>query len=153
MAANEQPVPTSAGAAPNPRAEQQVHSKRERKRIQLMEKLSVMSEKFNRDRDMTYRDQLQKIQVDTNLVQRIDPYASNALEVLAEMRKEHKSESDTENLSDGARSLIFMAGIRFPEFIQAVEDHVEQRDFNLTRQKVCNQLVPPQYEYSFVFGF
>ena len=95
-----------------------------------------MTEKFERERDMTYRDQLQKIQFDANLVQRFDPYDPRVLEVISEMQKEHHYTQGTPVNAESARSLLDMAGIKFTDFIEEVEDLVEIRDFNLTQSKV-----------------
>ncbi|KAM0516074.1 hypothetical protein ACHAPE_005697 [Trichoderma viride] len=110
-------------------------SKRDRKRQALIERLSVMNDKLQRDRDLTYRDQLQKIQYEVGLVQRFDPYASNALEKAAELLQEHRQAQGPPVHADGARSLMDMAGIRFPDFIDEVEDLIEIRDFQLVQSK------------------
>lgn len=111
-------------------------SKRDRKRQALIERLSVMNDKLQRDRDLTYRDQLQKIQYEVGLVQRFDPYASNALEKAAELLHEHRQAQGPPVHADGARSLMDMAGIRFPDFIDEVDDLIEIRDFQLVQSKV-----------------
>lgn len=111
-------------------------SKRDRKRQALIERLSAMTDKLQRDRDLTYRDQLQKIQYEVGLVQRFDPYDTNALENAAELLEEYKRAQGTPVHADGARSLIDMAGIRFPDFIDEVEDLIEIRDFQLVQSKV-----------------
>lgn len=101
-----------------------------------MDRLGTMSEKFQREQDLTYRDQLQKIQFELNLVQRFDPYEENPLDAADELRKEHKQVLGPMANSDNARSMIDMAGIRFPEFMDELEDLVEIRDFQLAQSKV-----------------
>jgi hypothetical protein len=124
--------------APNWRAEPPAQSKRDRKRQQLTERLASLTEKFNRDRDMTYRDQLQKVQVDASLVQRLDPYAPQALENIAELRDEHQQTQPQGPASvEHARTLLGMAGPKFLQYLQDVEDAIEYRDYHLTRAKVC----------------
>lgn len=139
MAASDAAVPsTVAGRAADRRGSPQPasQSKRDRKRQALMERLASMNDKFQRERDMTYRDQLQKIQFDTNLVQRFDPYDPKVLEVISEMQKEHKQTQGPPVNAEDARSLLDMAGIRFSDFIDEVEDLVEIRDFQLAQSKV-----------------
>lgn len=119
---------------PSPAAASQ--SKRDRKRQALADRLSALNDKLQRDRDLTYRDQLQKIQYEVGLVQRFDPYDSNALEKAAELLQEHRQAQGPPVLADGARSLMDMAGIRFPDFIDEVEDLIEIRDFQLVQSKV-----------------
>ena len=111
-------------------------SKREKKRQLLNDRISVLVEKFDRDRDMTYRDQLQKIQVDTRLVQRVDPFSDDAPELIAELREEHRNYPNQNVLSENARSLLDMAGPKFQDWAQAVADLHERRDYQLTRQHV-----------------
>ncbi|KAH6607977.1 hypothetical protein Trco_004290 [Trichoderma cornu-damae] len=118
---------------PSPAAASQ--SKRDRKRQALIERLSAMNDKLQRDRDLTYRDQLQKIQYEVGLVQRFDPYGPNALEKAAELLQEHRQAQGPPVHADGARSLMDMAGIRFPDFIDEVEDLIEIRDFQLVQSK------------------
>ncbi|KAH8735098.1 putative deacetylase complex subunit Sds3 [Ilyonectria robusta] len=138
MAASDAAVPsTVTGRAADRRGSPQPasQSKRDRKRQALMERLASMNDKFQRERDMTYRDQLQKIQFDTNLVQRFDPYDPKVLEVISEMQKEHKQTQGPPVNAEDARSLLDMAGIRFSDFIDEVEDLVEIRDFQLAQSK------------------
>ncbi|GAO16228.1 hypothetical protein UVI_02000110 [Ustilaginoidea virens] len=110
-------------------------SKRDRKRQALMDRLSSMTDKFQREQDLTYRDQLQKIQYEIGLVQRFDPYHPNALEVAAELQKEHRQTQEPAVHAENARSLMDMAGIKFPNFIDEIEDLIEIRDFQLTQSK------------------
>ncbi|KAG5971993.1 hypothetical protein E4U58_007032 [Claviceps cyperi] len=110
-------------------------SKRDRKRQALMDRLATMTEKFQREQDMTYRDQLQKIQYETNLVQRFDPYASNALEMSAKLQQEHRQTQGPPVLAENGRSLMDMAGIKFPKFLDEIEDLIEIRDFQMTQSK------------------
>jgi hypothetical protein len=137
MAANE-----AAGSAPgiasrvdrrtSPPASQ---SKRDRKRQALTEKISAMNEKYSRDRDATYRDQLQKIQFETNLVQRFDPYSADALDTIGEMQREYQQNQGSPVQADNARSVMDMAGIRLPDYISEVEDLIEIRDFQFSSSK------------------
>ncbi|KAH6676028.1 Sds3-like-domain-containing protein [Plectosphaerella plurivora] len=122
MAANES-APTTA------------QSKRERKRQFINERLAFLDEKFRQDRDFTYRDQLQKIQVDTTLIQRLDPYDPNVLDTIADLRREHAEAQVADSLPESVRSLIQMAGPDFQVFLQDIEDVVENRDANVTQQK------------------
>lgn len=137
MAASEAAVPAALGGRADRRSPPPASvSKRDRKRQVLIERLSTMSDKFQRERDMTYRDQLQKIQFDTTLVQRFDPYDPKVLEVISEMQKEHRQTQGPPVNAEDTRSLLDMAGIRFSDFIDDVEDLVEIRDFQLAQSKV-----------------
>ncbi|KAL6884318.1 Sds3-like domain-containing protein [Trichoderma longibrachiatum] len=120
---------------PSPAPAPASQSKRDRKRQVLVERLSTMSDKMQRDRDLTYRDQLSKIQYEVGLVQRFDPYAVNALEKADELLREYRQAQGPPVLAEGARSLVDMAGIRFPDFMDEVEDLIEVRDFQLVQSR------------------
>ena len=137
MAANDAVAPANMGGRSDRRSPPPAsQSKRDRKRQALIERLSSMTDKFHRERDMTYRDQLQKIQFDINLVQRFDPYDPKVLEVISELSREHTQTQGPPVNAEDARSLLDMAGIRFSDFIGEVEDLVELRDFGLSQSKV-----------------
>ena len=137
MAASGAAVPSAVGGAADRRSPPPAsQSKRDRKRQALMDRLTTMNEKFQREQDLTYRDQLQKVQFEINLVQRFDPYDKDALETATELRNEHKRVLGPMVNADGARSMVDMAGIRFPEFLDDLEDLVELRDFQLAQSKV-----------------
>ncbi|KAG5972979.1 hypothetical protein E4U55_000688 [Claviceps digitariae] len=136
MSANDNAITSAMGGKAERRSPPPAtQSKRDRKRQALMERLSTMTDKCQRDQDMTYRDQLQKIQYEINLVQRFDPYEPNALDMAAKLQKEHRQTQGVPVLADNARSLMDMAGIKFPNFIDEIEDLIEIRDFQLTQSK------------------
>lgn len=88
---------------------------------------------------MTYREQLQKIQIDTNLVMRLDPYTDRPLDFLGPDRHSRDKELNRDPDPDGrggGRGLLEMAGPTFQQWIQEIEDLVEERDSELTKQKV-----------------
>ncbi|KAI9846149.1 MAG: hypothetical protein M1838_001385 [Thelocarpon superellum] len=55
-------------------------SKRDKRRGALSDKLNELTASFSQNRDMHYRQQLQSLQVDMNLVMRADPYADSPLD-------------------------------------------------------------------------
>ena len=105
-----------------------------------MERLSSMTDRFQREQDLTYRDQLQKIQYEISLVQRFDPYDANALDSAADLQNEYRQTQGPPVHADNARSLMDMAGIKFPTFLEEIEDLIEIRDFQLTQSKVSRLL-------------
>ena len=148
MATADTAVPTAlpGQAGPSRRGENQAQSKRDKKRQLLNERLAALTEKFERDRDMTYRDQLQRLQVDTRLVQRIDPYSDSAPDLIAELRQEHRASPGQNAVAENARTLLDMAGPGFQEWAQSISDLHERRDFQLTRQFVRHpQLLTSAY--------
>ena len=139
MAASDAAVPSAMGSraekrSPPPAAQ----SKRDRKRQVLLDRLSSMNDRFQRDRDATYRDQLQKIQFEVSLVQRFDPYDPKALDTIDDLHDEHNQTQGLPLQAENARSLMDMAGIQFPDFIAEVEDLIELRDFHLAQSKVSH---------------
>lgn len=127
---------SSAAAAPGPASQSQ--SKRDKKRQLLTDRLAEMSERFGRDRDATYREQLHQIQIDTNLVMRLDPYTDRPLDFLGQDRASRDRETNRDPDPEGrggGRSVIEMAGPTFQQWVQEIEDLVEERDAELTKQK------------------
>lgn len=133
MATSDAVMSSATGAKGDAPASQ---SKRDRKRQMLVDRLASMSDRFQREKDLTYRDQLQKIQLDTNLVQRFDPYSPKALDIIADLQREHDQIQGTPVQAENARSLLDMAGLNFHNFLSEMEDLIEIRDFQLTQSKV-----------------
>ncbi|KAI1364309.1 Sds3-like-domain-containing protein [Xylaria arbuscula] len=114
-------------------------SKRDKKRQVLSDRLSALSEQFNREKDRNYREELQKIQVDVSLVSRVDPYADRPLDEIDRERRGRELSQATNGANNNAgashRSLLEMAGPTFSEWIHEVEDLLETRDYDMTAQK------------------
>ncbi|KAF4510853.1 hypothetical protein G6O67_002712 [Ophiocordyceps sinensis] len=110
-------------------------SKRDRKRQVVMERLAVLTERFQHDKDSTYRDQLQRIQFELNKLQMVDPYAANAVEVIGQVQREYKQAMGTPGRAENARSLVDMAGLQFPQFLSDMQDLLESRDYTLSQSK------------------
>lgn len=133
----------AAAAKPAGRQQQQqsppAPSKRDKKRQLLNERLTLLDDQFSRDRDRHYREELQKIQIDVNLVGRVDPYADRPLDAIErsyrEMSQQQQQSGSTSN-GTANRSLLDMAGPSFQEWVHEIEDLVEHRDYELVTQKV-----------------
>ena len=143
MATMDPAVPTPQNPAPHQKADRRQNasppppSKRDRKRQQLVDRIAGLSDKFAQNRDATYRDQLQKIQIDTALVMRANPYADRPLDNLETEFPEHTQAAASDSGRPPTKSLLEMAGPKYHEWLHDIEDLVEVRDFDLTRQKVC----------------
>ncbi|KAJ1338481.1 Sds3-like [Microdochium nivale] len=132
----------AAAAKPAGRQQQQqsppAPSKRDKKRQLLNERLTLLDDQFSRDRDRHYREELQKIQIDVNLVGRVDPYADRPLDAIErsyrEMSQQQQQSGSTSN-GTANRSLLDMAGPSFQEWVHEIEDLVEHRDYELVTQK------------------
>lgn len=102
----------------------------------MTERIATLSAQQSKGQDQLYREKLQKIQIDTNLVMRVDPYADRPLDEFEEDQERLRQlNGDTDN-SSAPRTLLEMAGPRFASWMEKVQDLVEQRDFALTKYKV-----------------
>ncbi|KAJ2987275.1 hypothetical protein NUW58_g4600 [Xylaria curta] len=141
MAAPDAGQHPGAGTSKPSRPSPQPQSKRDKKRQALTDRLSALSEQFNREKDRHYREELQKIQVDVNLVSRVDPYADRPLDEIDRERRERElsqtanGTNNNNNAGNPHRSLLEMAGPTFQEWIREVEDLLETRDYDMTAQK------------------
>ncbi|KAI1269614.1 Sds3-like-domain-containing protein [Xylariaceae sp. FL1019] len=138
MAAPDAPQQPAMPVSKPSRQSPQPQSKRDKKRQALSDRLVAMSDQFNRDKDKHYREELGKIQIDVNLVSRVDPYADRPLDAIDRERRE-RSQSQAAAAANMAnaqhRSLLEMAGPTFQEWVLEVEDLVETRDYDMTAQK------------------
>lgn len=137
MAASDAAAPQALGSrvdrpSPLPAAQ----SKRDRKRQVVMERLAVLTDKFQHEKDSAYRDQLHRIQIELGKIQNIDPYADDAVDVASQVQREYKQATGTPGHAENARSLLDMAGMQFPQFMSDLQDVLETRDYTLAQSKV-----------------
>lgn len=105
-------------------------SKRDKRRSALSDKLNELTASFAQNRDGHYRQQLQALQIDMTLVMRADPYLENPLD---------DSGEDIANLvaaSTGGASTGTLAGKCYAQFVDEINNAVEERDTDLTRLEV-----------------
>ncbi|KAL2136697.1 hypothetical protein VTI74DRAFT_2108 [Chaetomium olivicolor] len=106
-------------------------SKRDKRRQMLTDRLASLEEKLNKDRDYRFREQLHRIQIDTTLVMRIDPYSPETLDLEDDHRR-----MDQLNAAEGdSQTLISRSGPKFSKFVEKLGDLCEQRDYALTKYK------------------
>lgn len=110
-------------------------SKRERKKQLIYDKLAALERDMSRDRDRSYREELQKIQADVHLVSRVDPYSDRPLDEIDHELQE-LSQATANGSDRPSRTLLEMAGPSFQEWVEHVKDMLEVRDYELTSQKV-----------------
>lgn len=101
-----------------------------------MERLALLHDKFQHDKDSTYRDQLQRVQFELNTLQKFDPYAPDAFEVAGELQREHQQAMGTAVHAESARSIMDMTGVQFPQLMTDFQDVMEARDYQLSQTKV-----------------
>ncbi len=112
-------------------------SKRDKRRQMLADRLMSLSDKFSKDRDQAFREQLHKIQIDTTLIMRVDPYADRPLDSFEQdQQRLQQLNGEADNLS-GPQTLLDRAGPRFSKWMEQIQDLVEQRDYAIAKYKVC----------------
>ncbi|KAK3304426.1 Sds3-like-domain-containing protein [Chaetomium strumarium] len=110
-------------------------SKRDKRRQMLADRLASLSEKLSKDRDQAYREQLHKLQIDTTLVMRVDPYVDRPFDGFElDQQRLPQLNGDADSHS-GPQTLLDRAGPKFSEWMEKVQDLVEQRDYALTKYK------------------
>ncbi|GJN74264.1 deacetylase complex subunit Sds3 [Purpureocillium lilacinum] len=152
MAASEAAVSSALGAKAERRSPPPTtQSKRDRKRQAVLERLAALNDKFQDDKDSTYRDQLQKIQFEINHMQKFDPYADDALDVASRLQDEYNQTMGTPMHAESARSLMDMAGVQLPQFMSDIQDLWEIRDFSLTQAKNEYERKVQEFQNTFTF--
>lgn len=108
----------------------------------LSDKLQDMVASFSENRDTHYKAQLAAVQADMNLIIRADPYASKPLEDNGEEAIELIQTilgSGTPPAPSAATDYVAQVGTYYSRFVEAVNDAMEERDYNLTMLFVSNQ--------------
>lgn len=126
-------------------------SKRDKRRQLLADRLASLSDKLSKDRDQAFREQLHKIQIDTTLIMRVDPYIDRPLDAFEQDQQRLYQLNGDGDSQVGPQTLLDRAGPRFSKWMEKVQDLVEQRDYALTKYKVCT--APSQDSPGFGFGF
>ncbi|KAH8730924.1 Sds3-like-domain-containing protein [Phaeosphaeriaceae sp. PMI808] len=110
-------------------------SKRDKRRNMLAEKLVEMMASFSDNRDSHYRAQLAALTADINLIIKADAYANTQLEDRGEEASELVSQIMPNNVltaPSAGTDYIAQCGKQYQRFVEAVNDAMEERDFNLT---------------------
>jgi hypothetical protein len=136
MAQNRSPSPADhfplghSATSPQPQV-----SKRDKRRNMLADKLSEMMASFSDNRDNHYRAQLAALQADINLILKADPYANEPLadggEEAAELITQVMG-SAVPAAPSATADYVAQCGKHYARFVDAVNDAMEERDYNLT---------------------
>lgn len=117
----------------------------------MAERLAQISLDFAENRDVLYRKKHQEYQADLNFIQQADLYNDKALEEPEYDGPDDAAESVAASTHDSARDLqqaqlngnykvdIPRTGRHSLEFVQEINDAMEQRDADLTTVAVCLQ--------------
>ncbi|KAF1944806.1 hypothetical protein EJ02DRAFT_463892 [Clathrospora elynae] len=120
-------------------------SKRDKRRTMLADKLAEMMASFSDNRDSHYRAQLAALQADINLIMKADPYANRPLEDDGEEASgliAHIMGSNVPTAPSAGTDYIAQCGKHYSRFVGAVNDAMEERDYNLTMLLVSATTVP-----------
>jgi hypothetical protein len=110
-------------------------SKRDKRRNMLAEKLSEMMATFSDNRDSHYRAQLAALQADMNLIMKADPYKNEPLEDNGQEASELIAQIMGNNIPtapSAGTDYVAQCGKYYSRFVDAVNDAMEERDYNLT---------------------
>ncbi|KAF2493435.1 hypothetical protein BU16DRAFT_619763 [Lophium mytilinum] len=110
-------------------------SKRDKRRNMLSDKLQEMVASFADNRDTHYKAQLAAVQADMNLIMRADPYANKPLEDSGEEAAELIQTilgNHTRPAPSAETDYVAQVGSYYSRFVEAVNDAMEERDYNLT---------------------
>lgn len=116
-------------------------SKRDKRRNMLAEKLSEMMAAFSDNRDNHYRAQLAALQADINLIMKADPYKNEPLEDNGQEASELIAQIMGNNIPtapSAGTDYVAQCGKHYSRFVDAVNDAMEERDYNLTMLYVCS---------------
>lgn len=128
-------------------------SKRDKRRGLLSDKLNELTGSFSMNRDGHYRQQLQALQIDMNLIMRADPYTDAPLDdsgddiadmILAALGGNAQGGQNGAGTGTGPAGQrrgdldpAILAGKWYARFVEEVNDAVEHRDTTLTMLEVC----------------
>lgn len=125
------------GRSPSPIAAQPT-SKKERKRLQITDRLSAMHDSFEQHHTDHYWAQLSAVQCEINLLMRADPYRDGPLNdspdgIAAQMGEARKEVCSARAIAPEAEaSFQHASGKFYPDFVREVNAALEQRDADLT---------------------
>ncbi|KAF2277170.1 uncharacterized protein EI97DRAFT_397155 [Westerdykella ornata] len=129
MAPTRSPSPGDGIHSPQPQL-----SKRDKRRNQLDNKYHEMLASFNDNRDSHYRAQLSALQADINLITRANPYNNEPLADDGEEAKELINQimgNAIPTAPSAGTDYIAEVGKHYARFVDAVNDAMEERDYNL----------------------
>lgn len=116
-------------------------SKRDKRRTVLAEKLNELTSAFSQNRDSHYRQQLQALQADMNLIMRADPYQDQPLDDSADAIADLISEILSGNPHSTVNGeLAATSGRRYARFVEQVNNAMEDRDAQMTTLHVSSPL-------------
>ena len=121
---------------------QQQLSKRDKKRTQLAERLADITAQFSANRDVHYREQLQALQIDMNLIMEADAHGKDPLPntpaEIDDLVQENIRKSMMKSIGPTAPP---RAGKVFADFAKEVNDAMEDRDAAMVTHRVSDPAI------------
>lgn len=113
-------------------------SKKLKRDQMITDRLNSLSDEAARNPDPRFRELLQRIQVDSSLVQSFDMRADRPLDELEEEQIKIRLQNSTHNhsMSRGPQTLLEMCGPRFEDFALHIQDLLEEKDYAIAKSKV-----------------
>ncbi|KAF2749882.1 hypothetical protein M011DRAFT_492893 [Sporormia fimetaria CBS 119925] len=129
-------------------------SKRDKRRNQLAEKLAEMMSNFADNRDGHYRAQFTALTQDINLICKANPYNNQPLDDAGDEARESVQailESNPSIPPTVSTDYISEAGKYYARFVDAVNDALEERDYNLTMLWNKHESTKDEIENSYLY--
>ena len=124
-------------------------SKKLKRDQMLNERLNSLGEEAAKNPDPRFRELLQRIQVDTNLVQSFDMRSDRPLDAIEEEQLKLRQQSAGQNaVSRGPQTLLEMCGPKFEDFVIYLQDLLEEKDYGLSKAKVRKLSCPADISLS-----
>lgn len=138
------PVMTTQHRIERPRSESplaQPLSKRDKRRMMLLERLQEITADFSSNKDSYYRQQLQAIQLDTTMILQSRPYAEDPITELDPDLESMLLKASSDNAAGIAfavqkNDLSALGGRLYAEYANEIRDAMEERDAALTAHQV-----------------
>jgi hypothetical protein len=104
----------------------------------ILSSVADMASQFSSNLRSHYEAQANALQVDINLITRANPYANKPLgDKPAEVDKLVYGMMKTPTLAAAEDDFVASAGKRYSEFVQNINNAMEDKDSNITRLAVC----------------
>ncbi|KAH8888364.1 hypothetical protein GQ53DRAFT_783845 [Thozetella sp. PMI_491] len=113
-------------------------SKKLKRDQMITDRLNSLSEEATRNPDPRFRELLQRIQVDSSLVQGLDVRSERPLDALEEEQLKMRIQNSAHNhpVNRTPQTLLEMCGPKFEDFALLVQDLLEEKDYSISKAKL-----------------
>jgi hypothetical protein len=122
----------------SPPLQEQQLSKRDKRRTNLANRLAEITAQFSDNRDVHYRNQLQALQIDMNLIAEAPVHGDKTLPDKPEDIDKLVRDNIQKNIMKGIGANVPQrAGRVYADFAKEINDAMEEKDALLAMHKVC----------------